>query len=86
MIELTDHDKRVLSTVGHGAYGRELLQILDKVKKQVCSLEGLEEGGDHNTAVEGRLLFKKLADEFIRYLSFEPRAKGPPPEGRANYE
>ncbi len=74
LIEISDHDKRVLSSVGKGAYGKELMEIFTKVKRQLCSLEHLESGSDHNADVEGRLLFKQFADELIGYMSLEKRA------------
>ena len=85
-IEISEHEKKVLSNVGHGAYGRDLVAIMRKVKAQVCSLEGIEPGGDHNAEVEGRLLFKTFADEILKYLELEFRRKdGPPREGRADF-
>lgn len=75
MIELSEHDKRVLASVGHGAYGRELVQIVQKAKGQIASLDGLERGKDHNAEVEGRLLFTDFANELIRHLTFEKRPK-----------
>lgn len=76
MIDLTEHDKRVLQNVGHAAYGRELTDIMRKIKAQLCSLDGLERGTDHNAAVEGRLLFKDFCDELVKHLSREERPKG----------
>ena len=83
MIELSEHDKRVLSSVGHGAYGSELVQIIKKIRDQSASLEGLKPGGDHNAEVEGRLLFKEFADELIKNLSFQKR--GPRPLDPADF-
>lgn len=77
MINLKPHEKSVLSRVGHGAYGKEFIDILKKVRSQVSSLEGLESGVDHNVAVEGRLLFKGFADELIKDLEFEERRHRP---------
>lgn len=84
MIDFSDHDRRVLSSVGHGAYGRELIDLLEKAKRQLCSLESIKPGGDHNSEVEGRILFKQLADEFIKHLTFE-KHRGQPLK-RDNYE
>lgn len=77
MIQLKPHEKSVLSRVGHGAYGKEFIDILEKVTKQVSSLEGLVAGGDHNAAVEGRLLFKQFADEILKNLKYEERRHRP---------
>lgn len=79
MIKLSDHDKRVLSSVGHGAYGKEFIQILTKAKDQLCSLEGIERStGDYGQQVEGRLLFKDFALELIELMQFEKRPKRDP--------
>jgi hypothetical protein len=77
MIEIKAHERSVLSRVGHGPYGKELIDILKKVRAQVSSLEGLVPGVDHNAAVEGRLLFKQYADELIKDLEFEERRHRP---------
>lgn len=70
-IELSDHDKRILGNIGRGAYGKELIDIIKKIRNKLSSLDGLEPGQDHNAEVEGRLLFKGLADELIERLTAE---------------
>lgn len=85
MITLNEHDKRVLANVGHGAYGREFVEIIEKVRKQLCSLEDLKPGTDHNTEVEGRILFKAFADVLIERMKFEQKPRtSAKPEGRAD--
>lgn len=75
ILVLTDHDKRVLSTVGRNAYGKELIDIIRKVKNQLCSLDSIDREKDYNDQVEGRLLFKGFADELIEHLSRELRVR-----------
>lgn len=77
MIEIKPHEKSVLSRVGHGAYGKELIDILKKVRRQASSIDGLKPGADHNAQIEGRLLFTQYADELIKYLEFEERKHRP---------
>lgn len=86
MIDLTftDHEKRILSNIGQGAYGRELTDLMGKLKARVCSLEGLEDDADHNAEVKARLLFKKFAEALIEYLQIEPK-RGPRPMDRDDF-
>lgn len=87
-LRLSDHDLRILSSVGHGAYGKELIQILTKVKDQLCSIDGIERGsGNYGEQVEGRLIFKDFAIELIACLNFEKRSHMRPEDmDRDNYE
>lgn len=75
MIDLTPHDKKVLAHIGRNGYGTEFVQILTKLRNQVSSLEGLEAGVDNNAGVEGRLLFKALADELIHHMRPDTRTR-----------
>lgn len=85
IIDITDHEKRVLASVGNGAYGRELQQILAKVTQQLCSLDSIDTSKDYTPQVEGRMLFKQFADELIRHLSFQKKI-GENKVDRADYE
>lgn len=85
MIDLSEHDKRVLASVGNGAYGKELVQIVSKVKQQLCSLDSVDKDKDYTPQVEGRLLFRDFADELTRYLSFEKKV-GRTTVDRGDYE
>lgn len=90
MIKLSPHEKGVLSKIGHGPYAKEFIQILEKMKVQVSSLEGMNPGEDHNVAVEGRLLFRGFLEELTKHLNFENRRHRPnDPDaeiGENNYE
>lgn len=69
----TDHEKRVLSNVGQGAYGAEFIELLQKLRTRLCSIEDLPAGGDHNTEVAARLLFKEFADKLVEDMSVDRR-------------
>ena len=71
--EFSDHEKRVLSNIGTGGYGKELIDILKRVRARACSLEDLQEGSDHNMEVEARLLFKKFVDTIVERLETDVR-------------
>lgn len=83
-LDLSEHDKRVLSSVGHGPYGKELIAIIAKAKAQLSSLDGIERGGDYSAEVEGRLLFKDFAENLIRHLQYEKHL--PTPESKRGKE
>lgn len=70
-IDFSEHDKQVLSRVGKGAYGRELVKILERAREQICSLESVDRTRDTGPQVEGRLLFKDFAAALIERLTFE---------------
>ena len=86
MIEFSEHEKQILSRIGQGAYGRELMDLLRKAKEQLCSLESLERGQDYNAQVEGRLLFKQFADTFVNYLGLQIRPKNIERRENRDYE
>jgi len=67
ILTLSEHDKRVLGTV----------EIIRKVKNQLCSLDSVDRDKDFNDQVEGRLLFKDFADELIEHLTHEVRISKP---------
>jgi len=77
ILTLSEHDKRVLGTVGRNPYGKELVEIIRKVKNQLCSLDSVDRDKDFNDQVEGRLLFKDFADELIEHLTHEVRISKP---------
>lgn len=84
MIALSEHEKRVLSVIGHGPYGKELVDIIRKLKSEMCSLETIERGTDYNNQIEGRLIFKELAESLIEHFEAEqrtPRKKTAGPKG-----
>lgn len=74
-IDFSEHDKQVLTRVGNGAYGRELVKILERAKEQVCSLESVDRTRDTGAQVEGRLLFKDFAVALIERLTYEKGTK-----------
>ena len=74
-VDFSEHDKQVLSRVGKGAYGRELVKILERAKDQICSLESVDRTRDAGPQVEGRLLFKDFANSLIERLSYEEKPK-----------
>lgn len=84
MDDLSAHDKEVLSRIGRGAYGKELVAILQKVRRKNLSLEGVDVSREIDAQVQGRLIFKVFADEIIASLSFQPQH--PHPLERDDYE
>lgn len=69
MIEISDHDKRVLGIIGRGPYGKELTQIIVKARNQLSSLDSIDTSKPYTDQVEGRLLFKEFADELVDHLA-----------------
>lgn len=87
-LKLTEHQKMILSNIGSGGYGREFIEILEKIKTRLCSIEDLPSGGDHNAEVEGRVLFANFANALIEQLNVERRRRPQDEtlrEGRADY-
>lgn len=75
IIELSEHDKRILGVVGRAPYGREFVGIMRKVREQLCSLDSVDRDKDFNDQVEGRLIFKDFADELIEHLGREQQVR-----------
>lgn len=75
IIDLSDHDKRVLATIGRGPYGTEFIKIFKKARDQAASLDGIDRSKDYNDQVEGRLLFKDFSDEMLGHLNRNIRQK-----------
>lgn len=74
LIELSEHDKKVLSIVGHGPYGRDFVKIIDRVKDEVCSLKNIDRNRDTGPQVEGRLLLKDAFEELIKRMTHDDQA------------
>lgn len=70
---LSSHDKTVLERIGRGAYGQELVQILEKIRNEKLSLDSIRVGQEYGPQVEGRLIFKEFVDEFVAALSHRQR-------------
>lgn len=71
-IDLSEHEIKVMSIVGHGPYGRDLVKIFDRLCEEVCSLKNIDRSRDTAPQVEGRLLVQDAFKEIIKRMTTDP--------------
>lgn len=70
-LNLSDKDKKTLSAIGRGVYGRDLISILNRSKVSLSSIDDIT--ADYGTQVVGRQLFNQYVKTIVDALSTEER-------------
>jgi hypothetical protein len=63
-----DNEKKFLQALGRSSEGRELVQILERVKKEFSSIDSIDGTKDYGAQVEGRKLFGTFVDALTKQI------------------
>jgi len=73
MIQLSDAERKALSSLGRSEHGRELVVILSRLKNEMSSINSIDGAGDYGAQVEGRKLFASLIDAIVKAVEQQKR-------------
>ena len=65
MFEFTQKDKELLEKLGLTHQGRELIQLLKRIKNETDKASSIPDGADYAVEAKGRALFAKMIKKIL---------------------
>lgn len=80
MFEFNQKEKDLLEKIGLSGTGRDLIQLLKKIKHHTDKTSNIPDGSDYGAEVKGRAIATKIIDKLLEVMDKNPKKNFQNPE------